>query len=250
MRRIVRQPLSRTTEKRLAGYQRRVDSGESVQTVWKRARGTRTLRNEVAGTLRRMAGRRERCFFCEDSRGTDVEHFWPKQPYPERAFQWLNLLFACAGCNRRKGDRFPLDEAGLPLLIDPTSDDPWDHLFLDTDTGFLVARWHEATGKPDRRGEITTDDSLLRLNTEAVTEGRLRTIRRLRRAVRGFLHEMAQNGAAGDAREHFLAAVVDNDDYGISCWFFHRDGGTESPFAELRARFPEVWETAQALVSR
>lgn len=140
------------------------------------------------------------------------------------------------------------DETGSPLLIDPTSDDPWEHLFLDADTGYLVARWHTETGQPDPRGTVTTDGVLLPVNIEAVTSGRLRTIRRLRRAVRSYLQEVAQNGVGAEAGETLLAAVADNDDYGISCWFFHRDGAEESPFAEFRTRFPAIWEAARALV--
>lgn len=33
---------------------------------------------EVRTVLRKMASGRERCMYCEDNEGTDIEHFWPK----------------------------------------------------------------------------------------------------------------------------------------------------------------------------
>jgi hypothetical protein len=67
--------------------------------------------------------------YCEDSLGTDIDHFWPKASYPARAFTWENYLLACSHCNSNlKRQQFPLDATGGPLLVDPTVDDPSDHL--------------------------------------------------------------------------------------------------------------------------
>jgi hypothetical protein len=93
---------------------------------WKNARRTQPLQ-AVHATLKRMMGERERCMYCRDSHGTDIDRFWPKTPYPERMFVWLNLLLCCAGCRRIKGDRFPV-AGDQPLLVDPTAEDPWRHL--------------------------------------------------------------------------------------------------------------------------
>lgn len=248
MRRLHRPLLPGTVERRLSTYQQRIDAGDPVQQTWNQARRTMAISREVTRILRHMAGQRERCFFCEDSRGTDIEHFWPKTPYPERAFSWPNLLLACTGCNRLKGDRFPLDKNGSPLLIDPSSDNPWDHLFLDTDTGYPVARWHANTGQQDPKGLTTTNGSLLPLNIEALTEGRLRTIRRLRRAVQSFLKEGRQERDIMDASATLFAAIKDNDDYGISHWFFCGDGQTEPPFDELRKGFPKIYSDIEKLL--
>ncbi|WP_224240151.1 HNH endonuclease family protein [Hyalangium gracile] len=85
-----------------------------------------------------IAGRN---MYCEDSAGTDIEHFWPKSEYPEKAFSWTNYLLACSGCNsNHKREKFPRDEAGAPLLIDPTVEDPRTHLALSLRTGEYVAR--------------------------------------------------------------------------------------------------------------
>jgi hypothetical protein len=74
--------------------------------------------------------------YCEDSHGTAIEHFWPKAGYPDLAFDWLNYLIACSGCNsNHKRDQFPLDAAGQPLLVNPAEEDPLDHLAFSRSTG-------------------------------------------------------------------------------------------------------------------
>lgn len=86
-----------------------------------------------------MASGIERCAYCEDSEGTAIDHFWPKNVYPERAFDWLNYLLVCSTCNSRyKRDQFPLDERGLPLLLNPTAEEPLEHLTFTSD-GKLLA---------------------------------------------------------------------------------------------------------------
>lgn len=83
-----------------------------------------------------MAPGLKRCMYCEDSLGTDIEHFWPKATYPEKAFLWENYLLACSFCNsNEKRDQFPLDVQGAPLLINPIDDDPMKHLTLTPSVG-------------------------------------------------------------------------------------------------------------------
>lgn len=74
--------------------------------------------------------------YCGESQGTDIDHFEPIACKPLRTFDWLNHLLACATCNsHQKRDQFPLDPNGRPLLIDPTSEDPFDHLLLTLSLG-------------------------------------------------------------------------------------------------------------------
>jgi uncharacterized protein (TIGR02646 family) len=84
-----------------------------------------------------MASGLQRCMYCEDSQGTDIDHFDPKSRTPIRAFDWSNLLLACSFCNSNaKRSQFPVDPAtDTPLLVDPTSDDPLEHLSLSPTTG-------------------------------------------------------------------------------------------------------------------
>jgi hypothetical protein len=66
--------------------------------------------------------------YCEDSFGTDIEHFFPKTRYPSKAFSWHNYLLACSHCNSNlKRQRFPLLRR-RPLLLDPSAEDPQNHL--------------------------------------------------------------------------------------------------------------------------
>ena len=98
----------------------------------------------------------DKCGFCETrplpGSVSQVEHFRPKADrdhgtgsvgtgYYWLAYEWSNLLLACSRCNGKKGIWFPLadpiaaasDHRGEirreePLLLNPTSDDPTDHL--------------------------------------------------------------------------------------------------------------------------
>ena len=126
----------------------------------------------VLETLRRMTGERERWMYCLDSHGSDIEHFWPKTPYPERMFRWVNLLLCCTECGRLKGNRFPL-ERGEPMLIDPTVEDPWHFLDFEPRTGLITVRFDADSGSYSRKGEVTVE--MLRLDRRealgSVTEG-------------------------------------------------------------------------------
>jgi uncharacterized protein (TIGR02646 family) len=82
--------------------------------------------------------------YCESSEGVAVDHFRPRASYPERTFDWPNLLWACSNCNsNHKRDQFPLGTTGQPLLIDPTAVDPSRHLQLSPTTGRYVGRTAE-----------------------------------------------------------------------------------------------------------
>lgn len=81
MRRILRAELPRRLLFYLEKKQREVDSGGIVSTLWKQARNTQAMK-QAFGILASMGGGRQRCMFCEDSRGVDIDHFWPKDAYP------------------------------------------------------------------------------------------------------------------------------------------------------------------------
>ncbi len=248
MRRLNRPTLPQGDASYLARRQTRVDAGQQIDGAWRTARRTRTM-GRIYSTLSSMSGVRARCFFCGDSRGTDIDHFWPKAIYPGRGFSWLNFILACSGCNRDKGARFPLDATGLPLLIDPTVEDPWDFLFFDATTGQITPRWGAATGSPDPKGVSTATSGILPLNIEAIADGRLRTVRRLSRAVRAFLDQIAAGAVRGAALRELLTSVADSDDYGLGSWFFLRDGRDADPFSTLRAADVAAWNAIEANLS-
>ncbi|MDI1445340.1 hypothetical protein [Polyangium sp. 6x1] len=108
---------------------------DEAKRLWKQK--AEATFDEIRATLKRMASGVERCMYCESNEGTDIEHFWPQNRAPCRAFDWTNYLLACSACNsNHKRDRFPRRHGEL-LLINPTEDDPLDHLVL-TPTGKFV----------------------------------------------------------------------------------------------------------------
>ena len=95
----------------------------------------------------------EKCCYCENKipekgHSKAVEHVVPKSIIKKLTNDWNNLLLACAQCNGKKSDKFPLElfkindpkvtviylkkardfKKGAPLLIDPSKEDPEEHL--------------------------------------------------------------------------------------------------------------------------
>lgn len=90
----------------------------------------------IRAQLKAMAAGRSNCMYCDDSVGTDIDHFEPRAHDYARTFDWDNYLLACSHCNSNaKRDNYPLDSHGQPLLIDPSVEDPDDHLALHPATG-------------------------------------------------------------------------------------------------------------------
>jgi len=141
MRRIVRLPVSKATSAALARLTAAVkgaaEPAQKAASLWNRK--PKAVFDDVRATLETMAAGRGRCMYCEDSQGTDIEHFYPKARYPGRAFSWKNYLYACAHCNSNlKRDRFPLVHR-KPALLDPTADDPARHVAFIPSTGEFLA---------------------------------------------------------------------------------------------------------------
>lgn len=132
MRKVARLSLSPSAMARLSALTTdvvgAVDPKARAATLW--GSKSKEAFSEVRGVLKEMAGGLERCMYCEHNEGTDIEHFWPKSEYPERAFDWPNYLSACSHCNsNHKRAKFPLSN-GVPELLDPTVDEPSHHLRL------------------------------------------------------------------------------------------------------------------------
>lgn len=73
----------------------------------------------------------DKCAFCESYLGhtesPHIEHYRPKSKYPELTFEWENWLSSCGRCNDKKWAHFPLCD-DIPCLIDPTTEDPEQHI--------------------------------------------------------------------------------------------------------------------------
>ena len=241
MLRIVRIDLPPATQKALDDRQEKANEKRAAGTLnieneWKGARQTKSLKTAL-GALRTMAGERERCMYCGDSHGTDIEHFWPKTPYPERMFRWLNYLLCCTECGRFKGEHFPV-ENGTPVLVDPTADDPWRHLDFDPDTGNIAARFDINANDWSRRGMKTVE--ILQLDRrEALNAGYQKTWRRLRIRL-----EAAIQDAAPDP-DSLADALREADDHRLLGWCFTGTGRNVAPLSTLRQQHPDVWNACE-----
>ena len=130
--------------------------------------------------------------YCEDSVADEVEHFKPKDLYPEVVFAWRNYLYACGRCNGGKNNRFSVIESrngglvdvtrlrrarvtpprkGAATLIDPRHENPLDFIVLDLRNTFEFTPVADVGTVEYRRADYTID--LLRLNDrDYLREGR------------------------------------------------------------------------------
>jgi uncharacterized protein (TIGR02646 family) len=244
MRAIPRLPLNENTRRHLQRRQAAINaqlvSGrlepKTIQQTWKNASKSKNLKS-VRKTLEQMAGGRCRCMYCEDSVGTDIEHYRPKRTYPEHMFVWENLLLGCSLCNQMKDEHFPL-ENGVPLLLDPTSDNPWEHLDFDTVTGNLVPRFNRSTGSESPMG-IKTVEILQLDRREALSTGYLRSYRRI--------VDILSSSSLPPTAQQLITRLQLADEHGLRFWGFHGNGRNDRPFLEFKATRPDLWDACASV---
>ena len=80
--------------------------------------------DDIRNTLKESSF--HKCAFCEgipaETGFAEVEHFYPKSIYMDKAFEWTNLLYSCKACNNKK---FNHDTQKQPI-INPYDLDPRD----------------------------------------------------------------------------------------------------------------------------
>lgn len=93
------------------------------------------VRKELGADADALAGVfRHKCAFCESRMShvsrPHIEHYRPKgrAEFEARMFEWENWLLSCGRCNESKWAHFPVDEQGAALLLDPTVDEPAEHI--------------------------------------------------------------------------------------------------------------------------
>ena len=146
----------------------------------------------VRDSLRQAQHRK--CCFCESRfehvGAGEIEHFRPKAAWRQArgaklvrpgyywlAYEWCNLLWSCKTCNgKHKLNVFPLEDPGVrncvgrsiaaetPLLIDPSTVNPRDHIRFELERALPITSL----------GETTID--VLQLNRESLLEERRRTL--------------------------------------------------------------------------
>jgi len=138
-----------------------------------------------------------RCMFCEDNGAYQIEHFRPRALYPGLVFAWANFLYACGQCNGSKSARFAVfSDAGAvivhqqcdaqpadgpPVLLDPRTDDPMQHLQIEIRDTFLFNPLSKKGTREYERAETTirwlglnSRDELVEARREAYIDFRAR----------------------------------------------------------------------------
>lgn len=160
MIKIQNKKLPKSAADELQSFQTVVDTEPSYAKRVARAKSEFSKRNKkdtepfdtVKKVLTAMCSGSRRCMYCEDSVADEVEHFKPKDLYPEVVFAWKNYLYACGPCNGPKNNKFAVIDAatgkaidvtrqrnakvvppldGKSALIDPRVEDPLKFLSLD-----------------------------------------------------------------------------------------------------------------------
>lgn len=170
-------------------YAARVAAGKTLFGTANR-RGNAVF-DAVKRSLDQMCSGVRRCAFCEDSVADEVEHFRPKDLYPQHVFRWPNYLYACGPCNGHKSNRFavfpsvtgeilevsrkrndPVVEpfAGDPVLIDPRIEDATGWMTLDLLGTFLFVPLAAKGTRPYARAEYTI--KALGLNRDVLLKAR------------------------------------------------------------------------------
>lgn len=215
----------------------------AVDTMWKSFTKS-TSYQSLCQCLARPLGLRRRCAYCSDSRAADVEHFWPKKPYPGRAFDFRNLLFICPECNRKKNSRFPMDDAGLPLLINPMFDDPWDLLFFIPTTGMITPRitsLDHGNLVEAPRGQATISFFGEILNSDGMLAARRKSWSDLVLLLTKVL----------ESSEHLPQSQYElfgeEDVFGLGEFLLNREGKEDVDVREIRTSAPERWALVREL---
>lgn len=135
-------------------------------------------KKKVVSILWKM--QREKCCYCEQhipekGHSKAVEHFRPRSVFTFLINDWKNLLLACALCNGKKSNKFPVeltddsgkpkvlylktDSNGKPLIIDPSNPD----IDPEKEIGFVTDDVDDNYGLPFAKngselGEITINE--------------------------------------------------------------------------------------------
>lgn len=215
MRHLRRSRLEPATRAKLSALSEKVardpNPKRRAAQLWKRKDGPTFER--IRKKLETTASGRSRCMYCEDSAGTDIEHFRPRSKYPTDAFSWPNYLLACSYCNSNlKRDEFPLDAQGAPLLIDPTSEDPAIHLVLSPRTGRYVPK--DDKGRESIRVFGLNDPTTPR----QLPRGRLNAIQKFRLLLGEYDRELARRP---EYASEIRRVVTDEPFSAVLTWLVH-----------------------------
>ena len=143
MRHLARPPLPAPAQRYL---QRWTQALVALPAAYQKANSDRTRRqrlntrtiHQTREALHAMNGGWDRCMYCEHNVAGQIDHFEPRERAPARTFDWPNMVLSCDRCNVSKGSAF-MGAGGEPP-VDPTLEDPSEHLELSPRDGALVGR--------------------------------------------------------------------------------------------------------------
>lgn len=131
-----------------------------------------------------------------------------------------------------KGTQFPRQGVS-PLLIDPTKEEPWNHLDFDPVTGNITATFDAGSATFSAKGLQTAD--LLQLDRrEALAAGYMMTYRQLTGVISNFLNTPTSS-------DQLVNALLEADEHGLVGWLFKGKGQTEPMPMRLRSDHPDTW---------
>ncbi|WP_346895564.1 hypothetical protein [uncultured Roseibium sp.] len=182
---------------KLAEYQDEIDEvenyAERVTLGKSRFSSRNTTTNAtfrvVRARLSEMCSGAQRCVYCEDSVGDEVEHIKPKDLYPEDVFRWPNYIYACGPCNGGKNNKFAVinqgnlvivtrprgapitpPSLGDPAFINPRTEDPLAFLTIDLLGTFLILPCEGLDPVAESRAKFTIE--VLNLNRDLLLDAR------------------------------------------------------------------------------
>ncbi len=215
----------------LATYQGIVDAHPDYPSRVEVAKALFKARNKsgnatfraVRRILSEMCHGSRRCMYCEDAPADEVEHFKPRELYPELVFSWKNYLYSCGICNGPKNNQFSIisrnrihdvtrargspvvpPRKGRPALINPREEDPLDFLMLDLLNTFEFVIISSPGSIAYERADYTL--KVLRLNDrEYLRRSRKTAFGAYRSLLREYGDEVqAGNHARADRVKHFI----------------------------------------------
>ncbi|MGV9565383.1 HNH endonuclease [Streptomyces sp. NPDC003480] len=156
-----------------------------ADSLWDHTTVRRRVYTPLRAALWAMAHGIDACMYCGRDMADTIDHYVPVSKDPLKTFCWFNHILACSTCNSRyKRDVHLEDAFGNPKLIDPTREDPFEHLHLNLDTGLYLSK--------TERGDYTC--RTCGLNEHQLPEARLRAMRQIQLHLDGW----RQSYDAGD----------------------------------------------------
>ena len=145
----------------------------------------------------------DKCMYCESKIShidfAHVEHIKPKSPdkYPELAYAWENLGYACPKCNNAKSDKYSEETP----YVNPYAEQPTDFIFA---SGTLLF-----AKDGNERADLSISE--IQLNRPELIEKRLNRILELEKTLKACYRTRNASLRENAIRELEMEASVDKE---------------------------------------